>query len=89
MLVRWPSHVVVSDHSPSPACAFRAAEEEQVRGSSEAMERFGIRRRETFRTEQTFRDYAEFLAMLSSQRPCGNRAHIGIRLGTAITIAID
>jgi len=34
-----------------------------------AMERFGIRRRETFRTEQTHRDYVEFLAKLSTQGP--------------------
>ena len=47
-----------------------------------AMERFGIRRRETFRTEQTFRDYAEFLAKLSTQSPVAI-ARTGIRRGRA------
>jgi len=31
------------------------------------MERFGVRRRETFRTEQRFRDYRELLAKVSVQ----------------------
>ena len=61
--------IVVFDHFSGSAWAFQAAEEEKVRRSAEAMERFGIRRREIFRTEQTFRDYAEFLAKLSTQGP--------------------
>jgi len=40
--------IVVLDHSPGSAWAFHAAEEEKVRRSSEAMERFGIHRRENF-----------------------------------------
>jgi predicted RNA methylase len=81
--------IVVFDHSAGSAWAFQAAEEEKVRRSSEAMERFRIRRRKTFRTEQTFRDYAEFLAKVSTQGPVAierAREFIG---ATAINIPMD
>jgi len=59
--------IVVFDHLPGSDWAFYAAEEDKVRHSAEAMERFGVRRRETFRTEQRFLEYAELLAKVSVQ----------------------
>lgn len=50
--------IVVFDHLPGSDWVFHAAEEDKVRRSAEAMERFGVRRRETFCTEQRFRYYA-------------------------------
>ncbi len=81
--------IVVFDHSPGSAWAFHAAEEEKVRRSSEAMERFGIRRRESFRTEQIFRDYAEFLAKLSTQGPVAIERAREFAGATAIIIPMD
>jgi len=81
--------IVVFDHSPGSAWAFHAAEEEKVRRSSEAMERFGIRRRETFRTEQTFRDYAEFLAKVSTQGPGATERAREFAGAAAIAIPMD
>lgn len=51
--------IVVFDHLPGSDWVFYSAEEEKVRRSAQAMERFGVRRRETFRAEQRFRDDAE------------------------------
>jgi ubiquinone/menaquinone biosynthesis C-methylase UbiE len=59
--------MVVFDHLPGSEWVFYGAEEDKVRRSGEAMERFGVRRRETFRTEQRFRDYDELLAKVSVQ----------------------
>lgn len=59
--------IVVFDHCPESDWSFYAAEEDAVRRSHEAMERFGIRRRQTFRAEQRFRYYAELLAKVTSQ----------------------
>jgi ubiquinone/menaquinone biosynthesis C-methylase UbiE len=81
--------IVVFDHSPRSTWAFHAAEEEKVKRSFEAMGRFGIRRRETFRTEQTFRDYAEFLAKLSTQGPVAIERAREFAGATAITIPMD
>jgi 2-polyprenyl-3-methyl-5-hydroxy-6-metoxy-1,4-benzoquinol methylase len=81
--------IVVFDHDPNSAWAFHAAEEEEVRRSSEAMERFGIRRRQSFRAEQTFRDYAEFLAKLSTQGPVAIGRAREFAGATAITIPMD
>jgi SAM-dependent methyltransferase len=86
---RLAPDIVVFDHSRGSAWAFHAAEEEKVRRSSEAMERFGIRRRETFRTEQTFCDYAEFLAKLSTQGPVAIERAREFAGATAITIPMD
>jgi ubiquinone/menaquinone biosynthesis C-methylase UbiE len=61
--------VVVFDHLPGSDWAYYAAEEEKVRRSSEAMKRFGIRRRETFRTTQRFEDHTELLAKVAEQGP--------------------
>ena len=59
--------IVVFDHAPESDWSFYAAEEDKVRGAAEAMERFGIRRRQSFCTEQRFRYYAELLAKVTSQ----------------------
>jgi hypothetical protein len=59
--------IVVFDHLPGSEWAFYAAEEDKVHRSAEVMERFGVRRRETFRTEQRFRDHAELLAKVTGQ----------------------
>jgi len=46
----------------------------KVYRSTEAIERFGVRRHETFCTERRFRDHAELLAEVSVKRGCGNAA---------------
>ncbi len=61
--------VVVFDHSPSSEWIYYGAEEDNVRGSAQAMERFGLRRREKFQTEQRFEDYAGLFAKVSPQGP--------------------
>ncbi len=61
--------IVVFDHSPGSEWIFYGAEEDKVRRSAQAMERFGLRRRERFHTEQRFEDYAELLAKVSAQGP--------------------
>jgi predicted RNA methylase len=59
--------IVVYDHSPDSKWIFYGAEEDKVRSSADVMERFGIRRRKPFHTEQRFQDYAELLARLAGQ----------------------
>ncbi len=59
--------VVVFDHSPGSEWIFYGAEEDKVRRSAHAMERFGIRRRENFCTEQRFKSHAELLAKVAVQ----------------------
>ena len=61
--------IVVFDHAPGSEWAYMAAEEDKVAQSTQAMERFGIRAREIFRTDQIFKDYAELLAKISPQGP--------------------
>jgi len=61
--------IVVYDHAPGSEWAYLGAEEDKVVRSTQAMERFGIRRREFFRTDQRFKDYAELLAKVSPQGP--------------------
>ena len=58
---------MVFDHLPGSDWVFYGAEEEKARPSAQAMERFGVRRRETFRTEQRFRDDAELFAKMQVQ----------------------
>jgi hypothetical protein len=59
--------IVVFDHLVDSDWVFYAAEGDKVRRRADAMKRFGVRRRETFRTEQRFRDYAELLAKVTVQ----------------------
>jgi hypothetical protein len=61
--------IVVYDHAPGSEWAYLGAEEDKVVRSTQAMERFGIRRREFFITNQIFKDYAELLAKVSPQGP--------------------
>jgi hypothetical protein len=61
--------IVAFDHSPGSEWIFYGAEEDKVRRSAQAMERFGVRRCERFHTEQRFEDYAELLAKVSAQGP--------------------
>lgn len=61
--------IVVFDHAPGSEWAYLVAEEDKVVRGSQAMERFGIRRRASFHAEQHFRDHAELLAKVSSQGP--------------------
>jgi hypothetical protein len=65
--------VVVFDHSPGSEWIFYGAEEDHVRRSTQAMERFGLRRHEGFHTEQRFADYAELFAKVSPQGPTAIR----------------
>jgi len=59
--------IVVFDHSPGSEWIFYGAEEDKVRHSAQAMERFGLRGRQRFETEQRFQDYAELLAKVRAQ----------------------
>lgn len=61
--------IVVFDHSPDSVWIYYGAEEDKVRLSAQAMERFGLRSHEEFHTEQRFADYAELLAKVSPQGP--------------------
>ena len=61
--------IVVYDHSPGSEWIYHGAEEDKVSRSFTAMERFGIRRRQTFHAEQRFGNYAELLAKVSPQGP--------------------
>ena len=61
--------IVVFDHSPDSEWIFYGAEEDKVRSSTQAMERFGLLRHERFHAEQRFEDYAELLAKVSGQGP--------------------
>jgi len=63
------SDMVVFDHSPDSEWIFYGAEEDEVRRSTQAMERFGLRGRERFQTEQRFENYADLLAKVSAQGP--------------------
>ena len=59
--------IVVFDHLPGSVWSFYAAEEENVRRSMDAMQRFGIRRHATFTMEQQFKNHAELDAQLRPQ----------------------
>ena len=65
---------VVFDHLPDSDWVFHAAEENEVLRSAAAIERFGVRRRKQFSTDQRFRDHAELLAKGQCARGSGNRA---------------
>lgn len=61
--------IVVYDHSPGSEWAYYVVEEDKISRSFMAMERFGIRRRQTFRAAQHFADHAELLAKVGTQGP--------------------
>ena len=59
--------LVVYDHAPGSEWIFYGAEEDKVAASGEAMECFGVRRRQAFHAKQRFQDYAELLARVAGQ----------------------
>jgi len=61
--------VVVYDHSPGSEWIYFGAEESKVARSAQAIERFGIRRRQAFHTEQRFTTYDDLLAKVGPQGP--------------------
>ncbi len=61
--------LVVYDHSANSEWIYYGAEEFKVRRSSDAMERFGLRRRQRFHAEQRFANHAELLAKVGPQGP--------------------
>jgi hypothetical protein len=61
--------IVAYDHLPGSEWIFHGAEEEEVARGADAMKQFGIRRRETFVTEQRFKDHAELSAKVAGQGP--------------------
>lgn len=61
--------IVVYDHSPGSEWIYCGAEEDKVACSAAVMQRFGIRRRQTFEAEQRFANFAELLAKVSPQGP--------------------
>ncbi len=61
--------VLVYDHAPGSTWAWHAAEEDEVRRSTQAMEACGIRRRALFHGEQRFPGYAELRDKVASQGP--------------------
>jgi hypothetical protein len=81
--------VVVFDHSPGSEWIFYGAEEDNVRRSAQAMEYFGLRRRERFHTEQRFEDYAELFAKVSPQGPTAIQRIQRFAGATNIVIPMD
>jgi hypothetical protein len=81
--------IVVFDHLPDSEWSFYAAEDDKVRRCTGAMQRFGIRHREAFRTEQHFRDHEELLAKLIRQGPVATERTRHLAGGTDIVIAMD
>ncbi len=61
--------LVVYDHSAGSEWSYYAAEEDKVAHSSATIERFGIRRRQTFQAEQRFANLSELIAKVGPQGP--------------------
>lgn len=59
--------IVVYDHSAGSEWIYYGVEEDKVAHSSAVMERFGIRRRQTFQAEQRFANFEELLAKVGPQ----------------------
>ncbi len=83
------SDIVVYDHSPASEWIFYGAEEDKVGRSAQAMERFGIRRREAFHAEQRFQDHAELLARLAGQGELAIQRAQHFSGATSIAIPMD
>lgn len=66
---RLAPEIVVFDHCPGSEWAYHAAEDEKVACSAMAMEEFGIRRRETFCTTQSFETFGGLVAKIGTQGP--------------------
>lgn len=59
--------IVVYDHLPNSEWIYYGAEEEQVARSTEAIVRYGIRKREEYCIDQRFANYDELYAKISAQ----------------------
>jgi Methyltransferase domain len=59
--------IVVFDHLADSPWSFYAAEEEEVRRGAEAVERFGVRRREKFEAAQRFANFVALSEKLAGQ----------------------
>lgn len=59
--------IVVYDHLPNSEWIYYGAEEEQVARSTEAIVRYGIRKREEYCIDQRFANYDELYAKISPQ----------------------
>jgi len=81
--------VVVFDHSPGSEWIYYGAEEDKVQCGAQAMERFGVRRRERFHAEQKFENYAELLAKVSPQGPIAIERAQQFAGATNIVIPMD
>lgn len=81
--------IVVFDHSPGSEWIFYGAEDDKVHHSAQVMERFGLRQRERFHTDQRFEDYAELLAKISPQGPAAIERIRRFAGATKIAIPMD
>jgi hypothetical protein len=81
--------IVVFDHLPGSVWSFYAAEEQSVRRSMDAMQRFGIRRHATFSIEQQFKTNAELDTKLSAQGTVATRRAQRFTGATDIVIPMD
>jgi hypothetical protein len=79
--------VVVFDHLAGSPWSFYAAEDDAVRRSTEAVERFGTRRRETHQADQRFEDYEALRARLVTQGPM-SAERIRVFAGTASPLIV-
>jgi len=61
--------IVVFDHASGSKWIFYGAEDEKVRDSADAMLSLGIRKQETYRTEQRFHEFSELLTKMEGQGP--------------------
>ncbi len=61
--------IVVYDHSVGSEWIYFVVEQEKVRRSSQWLEQFGIRRRESFEDVQRFADYDELFNKVAPQGP--------------------
>lgn len=66
---RMAPDIVVYDHSPGSEWIYYGAEEDKVSRSAQVMAQYGIRRSESYRTDQRFGDFGELLAKVSPQGP--------------------
>jgi hypothetical protein len=81
--------IVVMDHLPESEWIFYGAEETQVLRSTKTIESFGIRRRESLRTQQRFKDYQELAARLAEAGGKSLQRSLPLKGAKDITIMMD
>jgi hypothetical protein len=81
--------VVVMDHLPQSKWIFYGAEETQVLRSTEAIESFGIRRRESLTTDQQFKDFEELASRMSGQGEVSHQRLLPLKDEVDIRIRMD